>query len=105
MFHNLEIDASFESAFHALMKRRPFPQYGKRLSAMRQALGLSQAELCRAIGVSANRWNQYEKGERKITVEIAIKLQRKFGITLDWVYLGDPNMLPAILERLLPPQD
>jgi transcriptional regulator with XRE-family HTH domain len=101
MLHSMAIDCAVDDAFHGRMKKRPFVQIGKRLSAMREALNLSQAELCRAINVSPNRWNQYEKGERKITIEVAIKLTLKFHVPLDWVYLGDRSMLPVAIDRNL----
>lgn len=65
-----------------------------RLRATRESLGKSQAEICRDIDCQPNRWNQYETGERRITLEIADRLCRRFGLTLDWIYRGDPSGLP-----------
>ena len=46
--------------------------------------------------------NQYESGERKITVPVTTRLKDAFGITLDWIYAGDPSGLPKrIADRLL----
>ena len=72
-----------------------------RLTLLREALELSQAELCRAIDVQPNRWNQYETGERRITVAVATKLVDRYRVTLDYIYLGDPAGLPKrIVDRL-----
>lgn len=71
-----------------------------RLIMTRNALGLSQAELCREAGIATNAWNQFEK-DRTITIVNAIKLCDRFGLTLDWLYLGDRSGLPGRVLRNL----
>jgi transcriptional regulator with XRE-family HTH domain len=73
-----------------------------RLVRLRAALRLSQAEMCRAIDVAPNRWNQYESGERRITLEVAGKLRQRFGVTADWIYFGDESGLPQRLTDRFP---
>lgn len=69
---------------------------------MREALGLSQAELCRAIGIAPNRWNQFEQGKRRITVDVARRLKKNYGVTLDYIYEGDLSGLPKrIVDELV----
>lgn len=72
---------------------------GRRLEATRKALGLKAADICRAIDCQPNRWSQYESGERLITLPIAVKLTEHYGITLDWIYRGDPSGLPMRLHE------
>lgn len=73
----------------------------KRLVTLREAVALNAAELCRRTGMSANRWSQYESGERRITLEAASILCDKYGVTLDWIYRGDESGLPArLIERM-----
>lgn len=74
---------------------------GKRLKITREALGVSAAQLCRAIDVKPNRWSQYESGERPITLAVANKLCDTYGLTLDWVYRGDPSGLPVRMHQRL----
>lgn len=64
----------------------------------REALDLSAADLCRQIGCKPNRWSQYEGGERKITLEVAIALCDEFGLSLDWIYRANPAQLPHALR-------
>ena len=79
---------------------RPYKAIGKRLVAVRHALGISsQAELCRTLGVLKSQWNQYETGERRITIDVALKLKMLYGITIDYIYTGDPSGLPARLHQ------
>ena len=70
-------------------------EIAQRLKDARLALGLNQAQLCRVIECKTTRWSQYEDidGERAITMEIATRLKKEFGLTLDWIYLGDPSGL------------
>ena len=83
--------------------KRPWEAIGRRLVAARLALGIqSQAEICRALKLAPSRWNQFETGQRQITLEVALKLKSEYGVTLDWVYLGDPSGLPlALHQRIL----
>jgi transcriptional regulator with XRE-family HTH domain len=83
------------------MKKRPFTDIGRRLTAMRVALRLTQAQVCRDIHINPNTWNQYEKGVREIPPLIAIRLRKRYGVTTDWIYDGDRTMLPTILDRQL----
>lgn len=76
----------------------------KRLSDTVKALELTPAELCRVIDISESRWSNYTTGDRKITLEIANKLCDEFGLTLDWIYRGNPAGLPHAIRIKLPPR-
>jgi ribosome-binding protein aMBF1 (putative translation factor) len=69
-----------------------------RLKTTREALNLSAAEICRQIKCKPNRWSQYESGERKIILDIAERLCNEFGLSLDWIYRGNPAMLPHAIR-------
>ena len=61
----------------------------------RIALGYkNQADFAKGANLTQNRYNQYETGERRITVDAALKLKAAYGISLDWIYTGDRNGLP-----------
>jgi transcriptional regulator with XRE-family HTH domain len=73
-----------------------------RLERTREALGFAnQVEFCKEIGVEKNIYNPFEKGRRRITVDAAIKIRKRFNIPLDWIFCGDPSGLPAHLYRKL----
>lgn len=95
------MDEGVDECFSHFMKKRPFTDIGRRLTAFRKVIGISQAQLCRDIGVAPNTWNQYEKGIREIPPATAVKLHRKYGITTDWIYDGDRTMLPSSVDRKL----
>lgn len=67
----------------------------QRLTATRAALGYdNQVDFCRDAGISYNTWNNYENGRGRPKLNVAITLCRRFNLTLDWIYLGDPSGLP-----------
>lgn len=69
-----------------------------RLKMTRLAIGISAADLCKRIKVKANRWSQYESGERRITIAVANKLCDEFDLSLDWIYRANPAQLPHALR-------
>lgn len=76
----------------------------ERLRTTREAMGWTQAELCRRTGISLQTWNNAETGDNRISVDQAIKLCRSTGVSLDWIYRGIRVLLPAmILEAVNAP--
>lgn len=73
----------------------------KRLVRTREALGLTQAEFCIQIGVEKNIYNPFEKGRRRITIDVALKIRDRFGVSLDWIYCGQVAALPVDLFNKL----
>lgn len=69
---------------------------------MRAATGMNQIDFCRLIGVSANRYNQWEQGVTRPTVDAAAVICDKTGATLDWIFRGDPAGLPTRLLAAIP---
>lgn len=73
-----------------------------RLEALMKALGYKQVGFASMIGVGPTVLNNYLKALRRPDLDIAINIQAKTGITLDWLYLGDRSGLPAKLLEILP---
>ena len=73
-----------------------------RLKITREALNVKPAEVCKRIKVGANAWSMYESGERRITLQVAIKFCNEYGLTLDWIYRADPSRLPHEVRMKLP---
>lgn len=72
-----------------------------RLARTRAALGLNQTELCARAGLAKNTYNQWECGHGRPGLDYAIQLCEAFGLTLDWIYLGDDSGLRGhLLDRL-----
>lgn len=73
-----------------------------RLDALIKALELNQTGFSRLVGISQPALNNYLKGLRRPDLDVAISVQSKTGVTLDWLYLGDRSGLPARLLEKLP---
>lgn len=65
-----------------------------RLIQTQTALGLTNAALAKKSGVSAHAWSQYRTGDRSIPPQALAMLKEEYGITADWILVGDPSGLP-----------
>lgn len=75
------------------------PLLGRRIAALRQKAGWTQAELARRIHVSTSAVGMYEQGRRVPAVPILVALSQEFEVTTDYLVSGYPT--PQDFERLL----
>lgn len=72
----------------------------QRLVAARRKLGFEkQSEFAKALGLGKNVYNPFEKGTRPLTLDVARRIRKRFGISVDWLLFGDvgqPNEALAI---------
>ena len=75
----------------------------KRLRTLRKALGRTQGKMALAIGSGsgAAMWSNYEAGYRRISTDHALNLCRKYGLTMDWIYRGNPGICDPQLMKAL----
>lgn len=59
--------------------------FGKRLKELRLAASLTQAELGRALGVSASAIGMYEQGRREPDGKMLAKISEYFNVSLDYL--------------------
>jgi hypothetical protein len=73
-----------------------------RLKLLRVAFAReNQTRFAARLGIGVTRWNAMENGH-PLSKEVAFILVKAFpGITLDWLFLGNPGGLPIILQREL----
>lgn len=69
-----------------------FVAMGARLAITRNDIGLSQAAIAEAIGVSHRAYHSYEKGKRGIPVEALVSMNEKFDIDVAWLLLGTKSV-------------
>ena len=73
----------------------PYAADGKRLRAARLALGYEVLEqYANDAGIRSNNYSQHETGVRRISLATAKALKRRFRLSLDFIYDGDPHSLP-----------
>jgi transcriptional regulator with XRE-family HTH domain len=61
---------------------------GARLAITRNELGMSQAAMADALGLSPRAYHSYERGTRAMPVEPLVKMNSKFEVDLNWILLG-----------------
>lgn len=74
-----------------------------RLYDLRIALGFedNQAGFAKLVGISPQAWNNYETGDRRISLDQAKKVWRATGADLQWIYVGDASRLSIDLREAL----
>lgn len=74
---------------------------GRRLAHAREAVGLSQSDVAKYLGVKPSTYNRYENGERNISVTDLATVAKLFGVGID--ALAQPGAVvepdPAVLLR------
>lgn len=69
------------------------PEYsvlGHNLTAVRNALGLTQAEASKRIGIPQSTYSGYETGSRRITLSKLKDIASAYGVTVDYL-IGTPD--------------
>ncbi len=72
-----------------------------RLLTLRAWRELSQKDFCAEIDVGTNHYSPFENAKRRIPLEIATKLVERYGVTLDWIYLGDMRGMTGQMQAEL----
>lgn len=71
---------------------------GLRLKAARIALGFNQKDLYDSLDVGASTWHNWESGKRTPDLFVMLNLKQRHGISLDWIFDGDPSNLPEDIK-------
>jgi transcriptional regulator with XRE-family HTH domain len=82
-----------------VVQATPYAEEGKRLRAARFALGYRVLEhYAKKAGINSSLYSMHETGSRLITLERARALKREFGLSLEFIFDGNPNGLPDDLS-------
>ena len=81
--------------------RRFRREIGDRLRIAREIKELTQVEFARRAGMTPSAYNQMELGETMPSVKNAIAIRNAHGLTLDYIYCGDPGDLEPSLRRAI----
>ena len=80
----------------------------EKLKEIREKLGLSQVAVAKELGVTKQYYNKVEKGLTALSKEKAVQLCKAYGISFDWFFGDEGNMLMAdqnIQEKIFSPMD
>lgn len=79
---------------------------GERIKETREQLQLTQAQFAEKLGVTSSLCTLWEKGVRKPSADVLLKIGENFGVSLDYLFFGStPNKavqnpdLVAVLEE------
>ncbi len=72
---------------------------GGRMKLLREAVGMSPAEMADHLGIERTYWSRFENGRRAINDATAALLVERFGVTLDFIILGRWSGLPMDLAN------
>ena len=76
--------------------------FAERLTELRKKRGLSQEELASKLGTQGPAIGRYERGAAKPTIEVASKISRILGVSLDYlVGNSDMELDKAVMDRVL----
>lgn len=80
--------------------RRPFSDIAERLVWHRLGVvGLTQMKYAEQLNISRPEWNSWEKGHDRLTLDAALVLNTRYGLSLDFLYLGISDALPMTLRN------
>ncbi|HWK44897.1 MAG TPA: helix-turn-helix transcriptional regulator [Stellaceae bacterium] len=73
-----------------------------RLTATREALGFTQQEMATSVGVERTAWANWEAARNLPNMLALARLRERYGVTLDWIIVGDPSGLRHSLATKIP---
>lgn len=93
-------DTAISLVFRRMAGRADDPkEVGRRLELTRLALKYPTQKAFSDVipGMTPQKWNNYVSGRDLITVENALILCNRYGITTDWIYRGLREAMPSRL--------
>lgn len=80
-------------------KPRPFADIAERIKWHReQVMGLNQSAYAESIGVKRSALSLWEAGTHRLSLDGALALRHKYGLSLDFMYEGIDDALPMTLR-------
>lgn len=79
------------------------PEYayiGMKLATVREALGLSQAEASKLIGIPQGTYSGYETGTRRINLSMLQKIAKAYNVTFDWLIGSGSGLVGSSFDSL-----
>ena len=77
---------------------KPFADIADRLRWHRQLCGLNQDEYAAKIGFKRSAYSLWEAGSHRLSLDGALALRKRWGLSLDFMYEGIDDALPMTLR-------
>lgn len=78
--------------------QKPFADIADRLRWHREIMELSQDEYARRIGFKRSTYSLWEAGSHRLSLDGALALRHKWGLSLDFMYEGIDDALSMTLR-------
>lgn len=73
-----------------------YEEFGRNLAVARVALGLSQADIAKSLGMTQSTYAGYETGTRKVPLSVIIQLANYLGKSPDELISGKPSSVQIV---------
>lgn len=81
-------------------KPRPFADISERIKWHREkVIAVTQGDYAESIGVKRSALSLWEAGSHRLSLDGALALRRKYGLSLDFLYEGIDDALPMTLRN------
>ena len=80
-------------------KARPFSDIAARLEWHRNLMDMTQSEYAASIGKKRAAYSLWEAGTHRLSLDGALALRKKYGLSLDFMYEGIDDALPMTLRN------
>ena len=81
-------------------KPRPYLDIADRLKWHRETvLGLKQEDYAKTINVKRAAYSHWEAGTQRLSLDGALALRSKYGLSMDFMYGGIDDALPMTLRN------
>ncbi len=77
----------------------PFLDTGERLRWHRDLLGMKQDEYAASIGFKRSVYSLWERGGHRLSLDGALAIRKRYGLSLDFMYEGIDDALPMTLRN------
>lgn len=76
-------------------------EMGERLRRSRCEIDENMTRFAEEFGVKNNRWRMWELGEHAADEWVMVAMCDRYGLTMDWLYRGQIESLPPLLQAKL----
>ena len=81
-------------------KPRPYSDIADRLKWHREAvMSLTQEEFATSIGVKRSAYSLWEAGTHRLSLDGALAIRNRYGLSLDFLYAGIDDALSMTLRN------
>lgn len=83
----------------------------RRVTALRQARGLTKAAFARSCGITPQGVSNWETGGQMVSIQMAHRIVEAWPVDFDYIYrgtldgIGDENLKAKIQEKLRNPRE